>query len=362
MRIVELIPTLSVGGAERVVALLAASLSGAHDVTVVALGPPTDSWIEAGLHRDRVPVIFLGKPPGLDPRTALRLARTLRRLRPEVIHTHLHVLKYLLPTHGAAVVHTLHNVAEHEAESHDRLLQKLAFRAGVHPVSIGDAVTESIQRVYGRPPRAVIPNGIPVRDYQAPPGAGDAARAELGIPAGAPVFVAVGRLNAQKNHAALIEAFADPSLEGAHLLVAGAGDLREALEAQIGRLGLAGRARLLGVRKDVPRLLAAADAFVMSSTWEGNPLVVMEAMSAGCPIIATRVGCVPELVGPGCGQLVPPGDVAALRAAMVSVAADRAAAAAQGRAGMAAATARFDVSVMASAYATLFETLRASRR
>ncbi|MFT4974536.1 MAG: glycosyltransferase involved in cell wall biosynthesis, partial [Myxococcota bacterium] len=350
MRIIELIPTLSVGGAERVVALLAEALSAEHDVTVVVLGSSSDSWIEVQLRAAGVAVVFLDKPPGLSPATVARLARQLQRLRPDVVHSHLHVLKYLLPaqlTWRCPVVHTLHNIAEHEAVSLDRALQQLAFRAGVAAVSIGGAVTESVERVYGRPPHAVITNGIPVTDYQAPPQAGAAIRAELSLPPSAPVFVAVGRLNPQKHHAALLTALSDPRLAAldARLIVAGEGELRPELEAQIERLGLSDRAQLLGVRSDVPALLAAADAFVISSTWEGNPLAVMEAMSAGCPVVATAVGCVPELVEEGTGLLVPPDDSAALAEAMVVLAADRTHAAAMGRAGAAAATARFDVAV-----------------
>jgi len=366
VRILELIPTLSVGGAERVVSLLAEALAADHDVTVVSLGPPTGSWIEDRLTQSGVAVRYLGKPPGLHPRTIPRLARVLRAVRPDVAHTHLHVLKYLLPARLAVrrlpIVHTLHNVAEHEAESLDQALQQVAFRAGVHAVSIGGAVTESVSAVYGRPPSAVIANGIPVADYRAPAADGEAVRAALSIPASAPLLLAVGRLNTQKNHADLLTAFADPRLASAHLMIAGDGDLRGALEAQVGQQGLRGRVHLLGIRRDVPALLAAADAFVLSSTWEGNPLVIMEAMAAGKAIISTSVGCVPELVEAGCGRLVPPGDPGALASALAWIASDRAVAVAAGAAARAVADRRFDVSVMATAYAELFRTVgRASR-
>ena len=367
MRVVELIPSLQVGGAERVAGLMATALAGeGHDVTVVSLFPSTGSWIETELRAEGIDLVFLGKRPGLDPRMVPRLGRALARLRPDVIHTHLHVLKYVLPARlawrRAAVVHTLHNVAEHEAVASDRLVHHLAFRRGVAPVAIGDAVAESLQRVYRIPARHTIPNGIPVAGYRRPPHVRAEVRAELSLPAEAVCFLSVGRLNPQKNHAALLGAFSAPGLAEARLLIAGDGDLRAALEQQARALGVGDRVHFLGVRRDIPRLLAAADGLVMASTWEGNPLVVMEAMAAGLPVVATSVGCVPELVSERTGWLVPREDEAALSAAMSALAGDRPGARARGAAGAARAMERFDVSVMARAYAALFVALVGSGR
>jgi glycosyltransferase involved in cell wall biosynthesis len=108
----------------------------------------------------------------------------------------------------------------------------------------------------------------------------------------------------------------------------------------------------------VPDLLAAADVFVLASRYEGNPLVVMEAMAAGRPVVATAVGCLPELVSDETGRLVPAGDGPALSAAMVALAGDRRLADRLGAAAAAVALARFDVRVMARAYRALFDRLR----
>lgn len=364
MRVMQLIPSLHVGGAERIVALLSRSLQGmGHTVEVVALGPAAGSFLEENLRAAGVELRFLGKGPGLDLRAIPRLARALQAARPDVVHTHLHVLKYLLPARlrhrRCAVVHTVHNLAENEASPLDRRLQGRAFRGGVEPVAIGDAVAESMAAVYGRRPRHTIPNGIPTARFQAQAGTRGAVRAELGLPAGAPVLVTVGRLNVQKDQRLLLEAFADRRLAGlgARLLVVGDGELRGELEGRTAALGLADRVDFLGVRGDVPRLLAAADAFVLSSRWEGNPLVVMEAMAAGVAVVSTAVGCVPELVSAETGRLVPSGDAAALAGAMVEISQDLDAAHQLGVNGAGVAAARFDVSVMAQAYARLYEDL-----
>ena len=354
MRIVQLIPTLSVGGAERIVALLAREQRRqGHSVDVVVLGTSEGSWIEAELRREGISLHFLDKGPGLSLPVVARLARLLRRLRPEVVHTHLHVLKYLLPTRVAhrpeVIVHTLHNLAQNEAEPADQAVQKTAFAWRVAPVAIGEAVAQSVRELYGRAPATTIPNGIEVARFAPAAGARARLRAELGLADDTTAFVVVGRLNPQKNHALLLAAHATLPAQS-HLLVVGDGELRPALEAQAG----SDRVHFLGIRRDVPDLLAAADVFVLSSDWEGNPLVVMEAMAAGKPIVATAVGCVPELVVPGAGTLVPAGDAAALAAAMVRFVDDPEAVRAAGSVARAHAMERFDVSAMAADYLALY--------
>lgn len=365
--IVQLIPTLSVGGAERIVALLAREQQAAgHRVTVVVLGASTGSFIEEGLQQDGVEVVFLDKGPGLEVGVVGRLGQALRRLQPDTVHTHLHVLKYLLPTRvvhrPGALVHTIHNMAEDEAVATDRAVQQVAFRYRVAPVAIGGAVADSVRRVYGLEPAATIANGIEVERFAGQRSERAAVRAELGVSDDTTMLLAVGRLSMQKNHALLLEAVADSRLDSTHLFIAGDGELRGELEADIAARGLSDRVMLLGIRRDVPRLLAAADAFVMSSRFEGNPLSVMEAMAAGLPILSTDVGCVGELTQGGCGRLVPPGDAEALAEALVDATLDPARRRSWGDNALQSARERFDVAVMARGYLTLYKRLSSMSR
>lgn len=356
MRVLQLIPSLQVGGAERVVALLVEELQAlGHEPSVVALGSPSGSWIEEDLRSRGVEPVFLGKAAGLDLRVVPRLAKALRSLRPDVVHTHLHVLKYLLPAQSAwrcPVVHTLHNLADREATKADQRLQQVAFRAHVEPVAIGDAVAASARVLYGVDVAAVIPNGIAIDGLRTDAGARAELREELGLGSDAVVFVVVGRLNPQKNHAGLLEALTRCP-EG-HLLVVGEGELRAELEARVEALGLSSRVQFLGVRGDVPRLYAASDLLVLSSHYEGNPLVVMEAMAAGLPVVATAVGCVPELVGPATGRLVVAGDPEALGRALAELASDGMLRQDLGVEGARVARVRFASSSMAREYARLY--------
>jgi glycosyltransferase involved in cell wall biosynthesis len=147
-------------------------------------------------------------------------------------------------------------------------------------------------------------------------------RKRLGLPTGGPVWIAVGRLNEAKAFPDLLDAFSRLNAygPGPFLVIAGEGDERVRLERIIQETGLAGKVFLLGSRNDVKDLYAASDAFVLSSRREGNPLVLLEAMAAGLPVVATDVGVVSTMTEPGTtALLVPPGRPSELAAAMHSV-------------------------------------------
>jgi glycosyltransferase involved in cell wall biosynthesis len=362
MRILHLIPQLPVGGAERMLAsLVHHQLEAGHEIGVVSLYDPLGTSIEAELRAQPIELFFLGKRGGFDVRMIPRIARVLRRFRPQVLHTHMQVLRYVLPARllssRCRIVHTMHTGAWRDATDWPtRLLQRVAFRTCVVPVAIGNAVADSIREVYGVSPRHVIPNGIPVSVYATAGREREEARASLGIPAGTPVLLCVAQLLSVKNHQSLLRAFASERLAaaGARLLLVGDGGLRSVLEAQTRALGIADRVSFLGVRSDVPRLLAAADGFVLASSAEGNPLSIMEAMAAGKPVVATAVGCIPDLVTEGSGRLVSAGDEGALEDAMVELVRDAPLARARGEKAARTALERFDDSRMALAYERLY--------
>jgi glycosyltransferase involved in cell wall biosynthesis len=166
-----------------------------------------------------------------------------------------------------------------------------------------------------------VANGVPVRTGDPAP-----IRAELGVRDGERLLLAVGNLSERKGHLVLLQALAQLEREGLRtpwrLAIAGGrgGEMHEALVRFAGEHGLASRVHILLNRTDIPNLQAAADVFVMPSLWEGLPLAVLEAMVAGKAIVASRTSGIPEAIVDGeHGLLVPPGDPAALAAALRQV-------------------------------------------
>ena len=190
-------------------------------------------------------------------------------------------------------------------------------------IAVSEADRQRMIEVEGIAPRRlrVIPNAVP-----APVPSGHDVRAELGIPASSPVVVTVCQLRPEKAVEVLVEATAllRRRVPDVRVLVAGEGSERALLESRIDELGLADSVLLLGTRRDVPDVLVAADVAVCCSDFEGTPLSVMEYMGAGRPVVATRVGGLPEVVEDGRqGLLVPPRDPAALADALARLLDDR---------------------------------------
>jgi glycosyltransferase involved in cell wall biosynthesis len=203
-----------------------------------------------------------------------------------------------------------------------------------------------------------VPNGIAAP----PPPTGADVRAELGIPAGAPIVGTVSVLRPQKALDVFIRAAAQllAELPDLRVLLAGDGPLKGELTELVESLGVGDRLLMLGYRGDVPDILATLDVAVNSSSFEGSPLAVMEFMESARPIVATRVGGVPDLIEDGVhGLLVDSGDVPALAAAIRRMLADPEAARRMGDAARDRRRSEFTVEVMVRRFEALYERLAA---
>jgi glycosyltransferase involved in cell wall biosynthesis len=206
-----------------------------------------------------------------------------------------------------------------------------------------------------------VPNGIAAL----PPPSGRDVRAELGIGAADQIVTTVGFLRQPKAMDVLIEAAAGiaPRFPGLKVLIVGEGADRPVYEALIDRLGLQGTVKLLGLRSDVPDLLAASDVAVLSTNFEGSPLSVMEYMDAGLPVVATRVGGIPDLIDHGVqGLLVESQDPAGLGDAIARVLSDPEAARRMGERGRERRRREFDIDVMVENLQNLYLELFAKTR
>lgn len=362
IKVLQVIDNLGTGGGQFVLLHLVRGFDPAvFDVRTVSLGPRQNSHVErelldAGLHVD-----FLDKKLGFRPGAIVRLDRIVREFRPDVVHTHLGGLRYSLPstflrrTH--AQVYTIHNVKDGIPLF---WTVQIGVRLGVVPVAIAQRVLDSVRSGLPGVEIPLIPNGIPVKRYRTPVVPRIEWRGREGIAPDDFAFVFVARMQEQKNHDLLIRVFSrlTKTSRSVRLLLAGDGELRADLEKTAQELGCRDRVHFLGNRKDVPDLLGAADAFVLSSDWEGNPLCILEAMAAGLPVVSTAVGGIPELVDhERTGLLVPPKDPAALLGAMSRLVTNSQLAHELGAAAARHADETFDVCHMVDAYAALYRRL-----
>jgi glycosyltransferase involved in cell wall biosynthesis len=271
---------------------------------------------------------------------------------------------------GLPTVATLHTLDAPPPRSrlalHFRLMA-WALRRARRVIAVSEITRRHyLERARLRPERVVtIYNGIDPTAFQAGPGVREEARAEWAIPPDAPVLATVAVQREPKGIQHMLAAL--PAVAAAfpavRYLLVGDGPHRPALEQQARDLGLADRVVFAGAREDVPRLLAAADIFVLPSLTEALPTVVAEAMAAGLPIIATTVGGIPEMVRHGeAALLVPPADPDALAAAALRLLANPRQAAAMGRAGRRLVAERFDIRTQARALADDYRALAAGGR
>jgi glycosyltransferase involved in cell wall biosynthesis len=337
MRILHLIDSGGVYGAERVLLYLAREQQRqGHEPLLGSIARPGvgTTPLEALAGSWGLSVLPVRVPPKATPAVVRSLLRTVREARADVLHSHGYKADILLGPMPRAwrgpMIATLHGWLWSPAFTALWLRERLDLLS-LARMDLVVAVTHAMLSVpaLGRmnpAKRRVIANGIPSLKERMADLAVDRVPA---LPEGCvafmrqqPTLVAIGRLSPEKGFDLLLRAFAQVRESGAphyQLLIAGEGPARATLEQTIGLLGLQECVLLPGYVAGADRLLAHAAGFVMSSFTEGMPLVLLEAMQWGVPVLATAVGAIPEILREGGGQLVAPRDLAALRQGLVSV-------------------------------------------
>jgi glycosyltransferase involved in cell wall biosynthesis len=348
---IALVLGTSTGGTGRHVKMLADGLA-ARGVTVEVFGPlQTDRDFAfgdghgpgaAGTPVGFTAVEIADRPRLLrDMRAIVKLRRLLGSSGPDAVHAHglragaltVVAVAFTRARRRGALIVTVHNAPPVGGVTGAiyRWLEVMVARRADAVLCVSADLEERMRAVGARRVgHAVVP--APSSSLTVAPGdvaaeTRAAVRAGLGAAPDRPVVLAVGRLAAQKGFALLLDAAA--CWRDAHpeplLVIVGEGPLEAELRGRAAALGLA--VRFAGHRKDVPALLAAADVFALPSVWEGQALILQEALQAGVPIVATRVGGNPELAGDDAAVLVPPGDAARFAAAVRAVLGDPALAA-----------------------------------
>jgi glycosyltransferase involved in cell wall biosynthesis len=332
-RVVQIIDSLGMGGAERVLAQTAPRLARLGlDVRVVVLQERNGNPLAEPLQRSGIPVELIRIDRLRNLAQVRTLLATLRSLRPDILHGHLEFAGILASIAGRRLgipsVVTLHTLDAPTGLDRKSLHLRLMNRVLGHMATTVVCLTESARATAKTTPLrrtdlVVLANGVDLEPWRAPPRQDRAAlRNSLGIPAGAPLIATVAVLRPEKGIAHLINAM--PAVMSRHgdarLLIVGDGADRAALQGRVGDLGLDGQIVFAGVRDDVPDLLRAADCFVLPTLGDALPTVIMEAMAASLPIVASATGGVPEMIRDGKeGLLVEPGNEAQLAAACIRI-------------------------------------------
>lgn len=363
IRIVHVINTAGVGGgAEHTLALARDTARAGYGVAVVV---GRDGPVRARIQDAGIPVRVLG-PMGVA--SPLRLTRLLPAMQPDILHLHgsrsgLAGTIAHAAVRGPAVVYTAHAFAFKRRLP--AALRWLAARADAFTCARADRVIcltradVEAARNAGvlRGDAVLIPNGIDHRRFLDAPDR----RETLGIPAGVPVVGMIGRLVPDKDPVGFVAAARAVAgvLPEARFLVVGDGPLRPRVQEAVEREGLAGVVIMTGERPDIPELLATMDVVVLTSRWEGMPMVVLEAMASARPVVAPRLGGLTEVIEDGVtGRLTPPGDERTIAEAVIALLRDAPARRRMGEQGRARVRERFSLERMVAQTLAVYREVR----
>jgi len=300
IKVLHIIPTLDMGGAERLVTDLCLRLDKQRFEPVILCFKRGGQW-EQELRQAGIKVIVLKKRFKFDPINLFDLWCVIRKEKPMLVHTHLGgdiFGRLFAGLSGLTVISTEHNLNKDES-----FVMRMAKGVSAMYVSaiiaVSKAVAVDVAKRYAIPKEKihVIYNGIDISRFET---AHIFSRPQVRIGS-------IGRLAPQKGFDCLIDAMAMLKEENIECEIAGTGQLREYLEKKINTYNLSKLIKLIGIQKDVPKFLQSLDMFILPSRWEGLGIVILEAGATGLPVIATRVDGIREIINDGVdGLLVEP--------------------------------------------------------
>lgn len=304
MKILEIIPQLSQGGAERFVVDLCNELSMRHDITLVVLHNIDKTGFFLKEISTRVKVFSMNKRKGFDLGLFFKLRSLIRKENPDIVHTHLRaivysLLAYLLPSH-TKYIHTVHNDAAKEAgDGISRFCRKFAFKTKrVIPVTISEESKKSFIDFYGITP-PMIYNGRPAykesADLQKVKQELDSLRTNPDVP----IIVNIARVCPQKNQLVLAKVVEELNQKGKNIELAIIGRIDDSPYSEKLRAFKSAHVHLLGTRNNPRDYMKVADAFCLSSLYEGMPITLIECFSVGTIPICTPVGGIKNMLEDG---------------------------------------------------------------
>lgn len=293
-RVAIVLPYFGSGGAENMVSRLVAhlDLSKIEAEVICIYGQATHNKLEDAVISHGVPIKFIGKGKGFSVLALYRLWKELSNFKATVVHTHLSACVYCAPwvvAHRIKMLHTIHNIPTYELIKPKQKVMYLMYKHGkAIPIAISDEIQSLTKKYYQLSENVeLVYNPVDVEKYSIPHKQHD------GI-----YIINVGRLSKAKNQRLLIDAIDKIVATGRNvkLIILGEGTLRNDLETYIKKQSLEKAINLMGNVNNAEEYYAQADIFALSSQYEGLPLVILEAMAAGLPIVSTDVGGIRDIV------------------------------------------------------------------
>jgi glycosyltransferase involved in cell wall biosynthesis len=352
LRVLWLIKGLGLGGAEKLLTMAVPHLNRDRFDYQVGYFLPWKDALHAELAGAGLPVTCFNIRTPWSPLGLRRLVRYIRNERIDVVHMHLPIPGVYGRLAGRiagvqALVYTEHNLWP-RLHPLSRLLNRITFGMNDYAIAVSDDVRDSMKVKSPQP--VTIENGIDYGAIAAMPKLPCEVRSELGISQDDFVVAKVANLTPKKNHELLLEAFSQLATRIGHarlILIGQYAGRKDELYAHAQRLGIADRVLFTGPRSDVIRIVQACDVFAMSSTFEGLPIALLEAMALGKPSVCTDVGGIPAVIRDGNeGFLVPSGQAGQLADRLLALAQDPRLCTKMGEAARQRVQAKFDISVM----------------
>ncbi len=311
-KIVQMVPALGWGGAQVFCIQLCNELAKrpGYEVTLISMYHHVPGkHLPLSMLDSKVKFITLGKKPGIDTSMFIKIYKTLKNIKPDVVHTHLHsgyycFYSYLRLKYPYKKVHTLHNLAKEDAPPHGRKMFKYFYKKGIiEAVTISEEVHKSALEEYGPCIKTLIPNGSnevqPTEAFK---------ETEIKINAlkknaGTKVLLNVARITKQKNQQLLLHVMRELEAENVIAVILGdyVGDDKEIYDQLIA--GKPANVHFLGKVSNVSDYYLCSDAFVLTSIFEGLPISLLEALSAGVVPVCTPVGGIINIVTKNIGFL-----------------------------------------------------------
>lgn len=307
MKILEVIPSFEpLGGAQNFVFYLAVSMKAkGHDVSIISLYPNVNQYIAESLKSKGIALTYLGKSKGIDIKTSRAFEKAVGKLKPDIVHMHLNTYVTCLPQilkRTEKYIYTFHTYIDgrtygSKRSLRNRLIKWLIKHNYMHPVTISKAVDDSFKDFFGNCESSIIYNGIDLTKFQYRP------KTSIKYD-----FISVGSFNDIKNNLFMIQCVEKLIQAGKNVqyVILGEGKNYDLCKKYCLEKDLTSNVHLLGKVNNVEQYLSESGCLLLASHWEGNPLVVNEAIASGVWVIANRVGGVIDIVNDTNGYLSKP--------------------------------------------------------